>query len=634
MPVMEPVTYPPLRSLADFAEIERVPFNDRVECWNFGEAVLRGCARDPQKWALHYIEDGDPETPPVSLRHGELAQNSVQAANLFHAAGIGPDDIVVFVMPTTPELITGLIGAFCCCIAFPVNWMLSPAHLQRLVASVNAKAIVVLGPTPGYQIWEGMQEIYDTLPADIRLFSMAGPGGAVLPDSDFTSQAVTMRSDALDFGPRTAPDDIAGYLHSGGTTGMPKVAALTQRGFAYRHWATNYTNALTEDEVVFLDGPMFHVGGLVMRGLVPLASGHTGIVPSPLCAREQRYIANYWKFVERYGVTRLSGVPTTLSVLLKNPPKVEDISTLRDQFVTGSTPVPLAIHKGVEEVLRIRPLIMYGMTENTGNMTLDPRDGPTKHGSVGIRLPYTEMRSVQLTVDNHISRDSELGEIGAIVYRSPGVTAGYVEQHYNDAAFVDGWLNSGDLGHIDADGYVWLTGRAKDVIIRGGHNIDPALIEEALLQLPEVMLTAAVAMPDPYAGEVPVAYVQLAQGVTAGPSDLLARATPYISERPAIPKAVFIIDEIPLTGVGKPRKVELRHAAAEHAFGEALSQAAIGVPVGVSVGDDATHGTLATIMLPAEAPQEAEAAIAVVMDSYAMVWRSTRAVPVEQDAAQ
>ncbi|MFT5182641.1 MAG: fatty-acyl-CoA synthase [Alphaproteobacteria bacterium] len=629
MAAMLSETYPPLRCLADVEDLERVPLEARVTGWDFGESLLAGCRRDPDKWALHYVSDGDPDTSPVSLRYGALHRAGVQAANLFHSAGIGPTDAVVFAVPTTPELVSGLMGAFLSGVAFPVNWMLSPAHLLELVRSVDAKAIVALGPTPGYHIWEGLQSIRDDLPEGIKILSVPGPGGTPQADSDFATQAAAMDGDALTFTRRSGqPDDICAYLHSGGTTGAPKVVALTQRGFAHRIWATNYTNGYTQDEVVFLDGPMFHVGGLIMRGLVPIANGNTAVIPSPLCARDRRYIANYWKFVERYRVTRLSGVPTTLSVLLKSPPQGEDISSLKNQFATGSTPVPVSICKGIEELLGIRSLIMYGMTENAGNLTLDPRDGPTKQGSVGLRLPYTEMRSVQLTPDNHIARDSNPSEIGAIVYRSPGLTAGYVEARYNDAAFVDGWFNSGDLGHIDGDGYIWLTGRAKDVIIRGGHNIDPGLIEEALLQSPDVVLAAAVGMPDAYAGEVPVAYVQLAAGATATPADLLTLAGAHISERSALPKEIFIIDEIPLTGVGKPRKVELRHDAAQHAFTQVLPAAVM-----VQVADDAAQGTLATIALPAGAPADLDAEIAGIMGAYAMAWRIDRMPPRTKEPA-
>jgi fatty-acyl-CoA synthase len=158
--------------------------------------------------------------------------------------------------------------------------------------------------------------------------------------------------------------------------------------------------------------------------------------------------------------------------------------------------------------------------------------------------------------------------------RGPGLTPGYVNpEHDRGARTGDGWLITGDLGRIDADGYVFVTGRAKDVIIRGGHNIDPALIEEPLLQSPDVLHAAAVGKPDAHAGELPVAFVQLVPGSQATPSDLIAYLAGRIAERAAIPKEILLVDKLPLTDVGKPDKAALRKRIAELTFRSVLSTA-------------------------------------------------------------
>lgn len=616
--------YPPYRSLADVAAIERVPFAQRVANWNFNATLEAGCMRYPDKTALHYICDGDPATKPRTLRYRDLAQQARQAANLFASCGVGETGVVLFVLPVVPELYIGLLGAFASAIAFPVNWMLRAEHIAALARSVDTRVIVALGPTPGFDIWQGLQTAHDVLPAGTRLFSVPDPGGRIDPATDFATHLAAQPCDRADAPQRTGADDIVAYVHSGGTTGLPKVVSLANRGLVYRHWVTNHTLAHTPDEVIVADTPLFHIGGLMMRGLTPVANGNTIVIPSPLGARDRTYMANYWKFVETYKISRLSGVPTTLSMLLKNPPSDADTSSLKPCFATGSTPVPVAIHKGVEEMLGVRPLVMYGMTENTGNITLDPRDGPTKYGSAGLRLPYVDIRSVQLGPANEILRDSAPGENGMIVYRSPGVTPGYVDPRHNAAAFSDGWLISGDLGRIDADGYVWLTGRAKDVIIRGGHNIDPSVIEEALLQSPDVALAAAVAMPDAHAGEVPVAYVQRSAGTTIDAPALLEFVRERIAERPALPRDIFFLDEMPLTAVGKPRKNLLRDDAAKRAITVALASIARTVPLTVMVGDDPVHGTLARICAaPLSTYNRAElsAQIAAALEPFALAWR-------------
>jgi fatty-acyl-CoA synthase len=184
-----------------------------------------------------------------------------------------------------------------------------------------------------------------------------------------------------------------------------------------------------------------------------------------------------------------------------------------------------------------------------------------------------------------------------------------VNPAHDDAARTkDGWLITGDLGRIDSDGYLFVTGRAKDVIIRGGHNIDPSLIEEALAKSPAVLYAAAVGKPDAYAGELPVAYVQLVPGSQANASDLIAFVAEHIAERAAIPKEIFIVDRIPLTDVGKPIKAALRREAAERTFRTVLSEAT-GLSCGsgqlqVAVESHATHGTLVTIRAMDSNPME------------------------------
>src|SRR5258708_562813 len=177
--------------------------------------------------------------------------------------------------------------------------------------------------------------------------------------------------------------------------------------------------------------------------------------------------------------------------------------------------MPISIRKRFEQITGVRVLNSYGMTENTAPIAIDPRDGETREGSSGVRLPYTHIRAVMCGPGQDM-RSCGPDEIGMLQIKGPGVTPGYVNPEQDKGARTDdGWLITGDLGRIDRDGYVFVTGRAKDVIIRGGHNIDPAFIEEPLLQMPEVLHAAAVGKPDGYAGGVPIAYVQLVAGARA-----------------------------------------------------------------------------------------------------------------------
>jgi fatty-acyl-CoA synthase len=439
------------------------------------------------------------------------------------------------------------------------------------------------------------------LPPNVPIWSVPGPRGTVLAESDL-SRHIAQQGNIADARSDIGGDDIAAYVHSGGTTGLPKIVKLSHGNLSYRHWALQLAAKAVLGEVVLHDTPMFHIGGIAGRCLPPLASGAAVLIPSIMGARDKRYIANYWKFVEKYRVTRLSGVPTTLATLAKSPPQGEDLSSLKPYFITGSTAMPVAIREQFERISGVRVLNSYGLTENTASVAIEPRDGMRKEGSSGIRLPYTRIRAVQMDDDGSTVRQCEPGEIGMLQIKGPGVAPAYVNPAHDSAARTrDGWLITGDLGRIDNDGYLFVTGRAKDVIIRGGHNIDPALIEEALLKSPGILHAAAVGKPDAYAGELPVAYVQLIPGSQATASGLIAFVAEHIAERAAIPKEIFIVERIPLTAVGKPVKAALRREVAERTFRAVLSEA-IGLSCEsgsfqVAVEPHATHGTLVTILV-------------------------------------
>jgi fatty-acyl-CoA synthase len=150
--------------------------------------------------------------------------------------------------------------------------------------------------------------------------------------------------------------------------------------------------------------------------------------------------------------------------------------------------------------------------------------------------------------EGHAEREAETDEIGSICVKGPNVFGGYLEAAHNRAIWAkEGWLNTGDLGRQDADGYFWLTGRKKELIIRGGHNIDPAVIEDPLYRLDQIQTAAAVGRPDPHAGEVPVVYVELQEGATLTADAILDYLRKEVGERAAVPKEVYVLDTIPLT---------------------------------------------------------------------------------------
>jgi fatty-acyl-CoA synthase len=401
------------------------------------------------------------------------------------------------------------------------------------------------------------------------------------------------RGDALDFTRAIDPDETALFLHTGGTTGKPKLAKLLHRGIAYHCWANAVAKGLSHTDTVFAGGPLYHTGGVILDVFSTYGIGTTSVIATPMGFRNREVIRNYWTIAERYGLTVLNAVPTVLATLVNNAG--EGLRhTLRRYMGTGSAPLPVEVAKRVEATFGIRPLSTYGATEFTCLITCPPRDGDPKYGSCGLPYAYSRFRTVILDDDGRYVRDCKVEEIGAIVLKGPGVIPGYVDEADNAKLFVDtDWLVSGDLGRIDADGYLWITGRLKDVIIRGGHNIDSRVIEETLAAHPAVALAAAVGKPDAYAGELPVGYVQLKPGVVASADEIREFAKAHIPERAAAPVEVTILDALPLTSIGKIYKPPLRHDAAKRAFEAALGDLA----TDVAVADDEKTGTRAVVTL-------------------------------------
>jgi fatty-acyl-CoA synthase len=275
------------------------------------------------------------------------------------------------------------------------------------------------------------------------------------------------------------------------------------------------------------------------------------------------------------------------------------------------------------------------MTENTASIAIDPRDGPPREGASGIRLPYIGVRVMRRDENGRVQHRCGPNEIGMLEISGAALTPGYVDPAHDRAARTeDNWLITGDLGRIDEDGYIYVTGRAKDVIIRGGHNIDPALIEEPLLKRPEVLHCAAVGKPDSYAGELPIAYVQLVPGSQTTSEELIAYLAKAMTERAAIPKEVFILDKMPLTHIGKPMKNVLRREAGERTFNALLREATgAGERLQVSVEESKLHGTMLKIAFACAGAEKEVAAgqIKAAMGAFATVyeidWKEGAAAP-------
>ena len=298
-----------------------------------------------------------------------------------------------------------------------------------------------------------------------------------------------------------------------------------------------------------------------------------------------------------------------LAAALAVPPGTADISSLRFAAGGGSA-IPVAVGSAIQDKLKLPVAEVYGMTETSSVHTMAYPDRPIRLGSVGLPLPYARVRIVELDAGGRLLRDCAVDEIGVVIMAGPGVFGGYLNDAHNKGAFVDEvWVNSGDLGRLDKDGYLWITGRAKDLVIRGGHNIDPAPIEEILFQHPAVGFAAVVGQPDAYAGEVPVGYVQLKPAARVEPGELEAWVRERTPERAAVPVQIIPIDPMPITGVGKVFKPKLRWDAAQRVFTGVLTPLnEKGIDCKVKVGAHGSHGSIVTVTITGVPEDKREAA--------------------------
>ena len=529
------------RGLADIEALERTPYEQAIPARTTYGLIARAASLHADRVAFTYLPDGELATPPHKVTYRELLANVHRAANLFHSLGVGSDDSVAILAPNIPSTHYAVWGAQLAGRACPINFMLQPDHVAALLEASRAKVVVALAPHPELDVWSAVQRI----PGIEKLH--------VLRIGDSFEVELALRSPELAFDPQLSADRVCALFHTGGTTGAPKLVQHTHGNEAHTSWFAHRFYDFDEQAVEINGFPLFHVAGAFVYGLALLSIGATQVLPTVTGMRNGAFMRDYWKFCEREGVTALACVPTILAGLC-NLPVDADISRVRVGY-TGGSPLPTELAARFEQATGIPVRNILGMTECAGLVSIEPLAAPRVPGSAGLRLPYSQVKV----------RDD-----GVIVLRGPHVSPGYTDAARNAGMFDDGWLVSGDLGHIDEQGYIHVTGRAKDVIIRGSHNIDPGLVEEAFLAHPAVAMCAVVGEPDAHSGEVAMAFVTLKPGAQATGESLLAEVAPKVYERPAVPRRVVVLDALPVTAIGKVFKPVLRLKAAEIKLRELL----------------------------------------------------------------
>jgi len=535
------------------------------------EGTLDGLAREAAR--------RDPDGPAVDFlgrrqTFRALDDQIDRFARALGALGVGPGDRVSLHLPTCPEYVVALLGTLRAgAIAVPMNPLLTEHELAGLMAQATPALSVALdllqprvaAARAGLESADAAAPIlcvgiHQMLPAPIRwlypLKARREKRWKPVPDAPATPalRKLLARTPAGPVASAASPGDPALLQPTGGTTGMPKLVTLTHRNLLanaaqIRAWHPTDTRS---GDGMLCALPLFHLYGLTVAMSFALAGGMT-MVMLPRFEPEQ-----VLKTIARTRPRLFPGAPIMYAAVIDHPKAGRYDLTSIEVCVSGAAPIDPDLHERFQRATGARLIEGYGLSEASPVTHCNPCFGEGRLGSVGLPLPSTEVRVVDLETG---SREVGVGEPGELLVRGPQVMTGYWNRpEETAAALADGWLRTGDVVTVDADGYFRVVDRLKDLILVGGLNVYPREVEEALAAHPAVAQVAVVAMADERHGEVPQAFCSLRPGATATPEELIAHCAERLA-RYKVPRRVELRDELPMTFIGKVLRRELSEAA-------------------------------------------------------------------------
>ena len=479
--------------------------------------------------------------PNRTLSFNELEALTNRCANALVNLGVKPGDRVTLYSGNCWEWIVSYYGALKMgAVINPINVMLTPTEVEfvandcgaAIVIASHEKAVSIENVKAKSKVKELIAFGDEALPAGIVSFN------DMLADSsdDFTIGDIDI-------------DSLSTIGYTSGTTGFPKGACLSHRSILHNVAMTALMHQRNEQDTVVTALPCPHVyGNVVMSGAIQ--NGMT-LVLHP--AFEEKAIM---QSIQDHGATLFEGVPTMYMFMLNHPDFDNyDLSTLRCCTVGGQT-MPKPKMEEVEQRFGCPLIELWGMTEIGGLGTTFASNGPVKHGSIGVALPYTDAR-IAHTED--ASKTMPIGEVGELMIKGGIVMQGYYgnEQATKDTIEADGWLHTGDLASMDHDGCVFIVDRKKDMILTAGFNVYPAEIERVVAGHPDVALVAVGSIPDEAKGELAKAYIVPKTGVTPDSDSIIAYCREHLAAY-KVPRAVQFVEDLPKTSTGKVMRRELK----------------------------------------------------------------------------
>ena len=541
--------------------IEREGLARLMPAWSIRGALASAASIEREKVAINFVRDAGANDQVETITYRALIGRVETAASLFRTVSDGPS-VVTVLAPLLPEAVIAMWGAAIAGVCNPVNPFLEVRHIAAIMNAARSTVLVTCTAAEGPGAWNQVEELTAMVPSLKRVFVIHPPGRGDAQD-DFQRELAEHRGGHMDDALSDDPDRVCAYFHTGGTTAAPKLVQHTQRGQLLNAWISGALLGPDRDEVVAQGMPNFHVGGAILMNLRALIMGQTLLMLTPGGFRTPAVVSKFWDIARRYGITSVLAVPTTCAALCADTNARSNGHAIRT-FSTGGGAMPRDLARVFEERFGIVLKELWGMTEFQGILSANPHGAERPRiGSVGLLNPFHRVKSLRLEGGRYLG-ECGVGEKGTLAVAGPCMTPGYLGESAEGSLRVQGmpggdaWLNTGDLGTVDADGFIWLFGREKDVIIRGGHNLDPGIVEDVLNRHPAVQVAAVVGEPCSLKGELPLAYVQLRPGRQVDAGELLALCHREVPERAAVPIDVVVIGTMPVTAVGKIFKPALR----------------------------------------------------------------------------
>ncbi len=474
-----------------------------------------------------------PGRAPLSF--GALRALIARTVATLNAAGIGRNERVAIVLPNGPEMAACYMACASGVTSAPLNPAYRADEFEFYLSDLNAKALIVErgSASPAVEVARKL---------GVRVVELVAGEAA----GDFTLD-LPAGSPAAHGGP-AEPDDVSMVLHTSGTTSRPKIVPLSQRNLAASAQNIRDTLRFTAGDCGLNIMPLFHIHGLIAGVLAPLAAG------SQVFCTPGFNALKFFAWMDEAKPTWYTAVPTMHQAIIARAPKNLDVIARHPlRFMrSSSSSMPPQVIAELEAIFKAPLVEAYGMTEATHQMCSNPLPPAVrKPGSVGLAA------GPEVAIMGEDGSLLPRGAIGEIVIRGPNVTAGYENNaKANAEAFTNGWFRTGDQGQMDAEGYVSLTGRLKEIINRGGEKVSPREVDEILMDHPAVAQVVCFGMPHPKLGEEVAAAVVLREGQTSTERELQA----FVSSRAAefkVPKRILIMDEIPKGATGKLQRIGL-----------------------------------------------------------------------------